>query len=232
MKFEEVVQNLCKLENMKLSSIRPGAEITILNIDLKSERIAIKNAAGKINYRSLGEIRKIWNRLLTEPAVHVDGVLNGSGSSRNQPETILANLPYIEWTKINNKKHIVYVGRETHPYGTLQQVSAFERNQIIEIYNKRKEVYLALIVVNDIVKSTDDFVKTFGIKADALENGVYFFQFPNGRVVFSSNFKIDLPCGCYIFLDVKYEESKKIRFLGNYYYVVLLNGMNYLCKVT
>lgn len=74
--------------------------------------------------------KKIWDQLCSKPAVHVDAVLGGSGSSRNQPETILANLPYIEWLRINNKKHIVFVGEATHDFGTLRQMDPIQAEQI------------------------------------------------------------------------------------------------------
>ena len=59
--------------------------------------------------RPLLELERIWCELQRSPTVHVDKVLNGSGSSRKQLETILANSPYIEWAKILNKEHLVFV---------------------------------------------------------------------------------------------------------------------------
>lgn len=56
------------------------------------------------------------------PAAHVDSVLGGSGSSRSQPETILANLPYVEWLTVAGKKNIAYVGDDTHEKGTLHKM--------------------------------------------------------------------------------------------------------------
>jgi len=63
-------------------------------------------------------------------AVHVDEVLHGSGTSRNQPETILANLPYVEWLKLDNKKHIAFVGKNTHLYGTLKQMDSIPASNL------------------------------------------------------------------------------------------------------
>jgi hypothetical protein len=62
--------------------------------------------------------------------IHVDSVLFGSGSSRNQPETILANMPDVEWLNLNDRKHIVWVGRQTHEVGTLREIGEFEATQI------------------------------------------------------------------------------------------------------
>lgn len=55
------------------------------------------------------ELERIWCELQRSPAVHVDKVLNGSGPSRKQLETIQANLPYIEWAKIHNKEHLIFI---------------------------------------------------------------------------------------------------------------------------
>ena len=107
---------------MKLNSIRQGAEIEILEIDLEKDNLILKTVAGQKKSRPIEELRKIWSQMMIKPAVHVEGVLHGSGTSRNQPETILANLPYIEWLKIDNKKHISYVEKNTHPYGTIKRM--------------------------------------------------------------------------------------------------------------
>ena len=80
--------------------IRPGSNITIIDIDDEHNNIILRTSQGAMKSRPIGELDRIWTELNRTPAVHVDEVLNGSGSSRNQPETILANLPYIEWLQL------------------------------------------------------------------------------------------------------------------------------------
>src|SRR5690606_22435871 len=111
-----------KLIGLDLQSIRFGAEIRLLHVKRDEGRIELETASGRIVSRPLSEFEKIWTQLIKKPAVHVDTALGGSGSSRNQPETIFANLPYIEWCLINRKKHIVFVGKSSHPLGTLKEV--------------------------------------------------------------------------------------------------------------
>jgi len=53
--------------------------------------------------------------------IHVDALLRGSGSSRNQPETILASMPDVEYLMKDKKKHVVWVGENTHKLGTLKE---------------------------------------------------------------------------------------------------------------
>lgn len=230
MKYEDLLNDLMKLQDIKLHSIRPGADITVMGIDLEQQRILIKNSSGNINSRSLKQIKMIWDRLMTEPAVHVEQVLHGSTSSRNQPETVLANLPYIEWLKINGKKHIVYTGEFTHAYGTLKEVDAYEAIKIIESYQKHNEINILLNVVEDIREATDNFSTTFGIQAQAIKDGIYAFNTSNGRVIFSSSLKTKLPCGHYIFLDICHKCDDFYEILGSNYGVMSLNGVNYLCE--
>ena len=114
MNFTDVERDVHKLIGLELNSISRSAAITIENIDDEQERLIIRPKNGNSRSRPMDELKRIWDAMQKEPAVHVDKVLNGSGTSRNQPETILANLPYIEWLRIDNKKHIAYVGESTH----------------------------------------------------------------------------------------------------------------------
>ena len=122
MTFNDVKKDIVKLIGLDLESVRPGAGIRILNVDEEQGNLQLETVSGQVRSRPLLELERIWNELQKSPAVHVDKVLNGSGTSRNQPETILANLPYIEWAKIHNKKHLIFVKEKTHPYGTLRQM--------------------------------------------------------------------------------------------------------------
>lgn len=114
MNFTDVERDVHKLIGLELNSISRSAAITIENIDDEQERLIIRPKNGNSRSRPMDELKRIWDAMQKEPAVHVDKVLNGSGTSRNQPETILAKLPYIEWLRIDNKKHIAYVGESTH----------------------------------------------------------------------------------------------------------------------
>lgn len=73
--------------------------------------------------RPLDELERIWQAMAAGKAVHVESILSGSGSSRSQPETILANLPYVEWLSINRKKHIIYVEENSHDFGTTKEMT-------------------------------------------------------------------------------------------------------------
>ncbi|HCD2610379.1 TPA: hypothetical protein NBL05_003925, partial [Citrobacter koseri] len=68
------------------------------------------------------ELGAIVNDLNRRGFCNVDQSLYGSGSSRNHPETIFANLPYIQHFKYKNKKHILLREEMVHEPGTLSEV--------------------------------------------------------------------------------------------------------------
>ena len=113
--FQEMLVDLEELRGMPLSSISGQATpFQIEEIDRENDRILL-NVNGTSKSRPLEELRKIWEVMCSMPAAHVDSVLGGSGSSRSQPETILANLPYVEWLTVVGKKNIAYVGEDAPP---------------------------------------------------------------------------------------------------------------------
>lgn len=121
--FQEMLADLDELRGLPLSSISGQATpFRIEEIDRENDRILL-NVNGTSKSRPLEELRKIWEVICSLPAAHVDSVLGGSGSSRSQPETILANLPYVEWLTVAGKKHIAYVGEDTHEKGTLHKMT-------------------------------------------------------------------------------------------------------------
>lgn len=120
--FSEMLDDLQAIIGVSLSSISGQATpFTISEVDKANDRILL-NLSGHIKSRPLEELRKIWEVMCRKPCAHVESVLGGSGSSRSQPETILANLPYVEWLIIDGKKNIAYVGENTHASGTLKRM--------------------------------------------------------------------------------------------------------------
>lgn len=152
MNFSEIKTDIKKLMGLELNSIRPGAKITLIDFDEEKGSLILKTSTGQLRSRPIEELQKIWEEMLISPAVHVEGVLHGSGTSRNQPETILANLPYVEWLKVDNKKHIAYVGKKTHPFGTIKQMDAVDAIEITVKMKSSKNSgdFSSVIVTNDI----------------------------------------------------------------------------------
>ena len=199
MNFLEVLEDIRKLEGLELCSIRPGAEITIEKVNIPQGKIIIRTKSGKLNSRPVVQLENIWEELISLPAIHVEEVLHGSGSSRNQPETILANLPYIEWLKVNNKKHISYVGKATHVFGTIKKMDNIDANKISEKLADKDKVtkVLSLISTREIYNMSQMFSKICGKRPIALSRGMYLYSLKNMEVVFVDSEKTGIPLGTY-----------------------------------
>lgn len=120
--FSEVLTDLEGLIGLPLSSISgQAAPFQITEIDREAGRVVL-DVNGSRQTRRFEELQLIWEAMCALPAVSVEQVLHGSGTRRNQPETILASLPYVEVVFIDGQKNIAYVGEDTHERGTLQRM--------------------------------------------------------------------------------------------------------------
>jgi len=125
--WQQAYRNLQQMVGLRLESISGKTDIDIVEVD--AEKITVRGQSGTKS-RPLDELRRVVTRMDLGSPIHVDSVLFGSGSSRNQPETILANMPDVEWLVLNGRKHIVWVGRRTHELATLKQIEEFEAAEI------------------------------------------------------------------------------------------------------
>lgn len=232
MDFTDVINDLIKMEGLRLNSIRPGAEIVIEKVDVEQKRLTIRNASGKTQNRYFAELERIWEALLANPAIRVEDVLNGSGSSRNQPETIFANLPYIEWLKVDNKKHIAYVGRTTHSYGTLLQMDGIDVDRITAQHSEDVSGTFLLIVTNDIANTAANINSCLGVSAKAIAEGVYEFLTESKRLVLASSQHVGLKCGTYYDLPIvsHYPYEQIITLLGKDWKISAVGSLNIISR--
>ena len=93
----------------------------ISEIDNEKNYIVL-DVQGKRKTWSFERLERVWKEMYYRPAANVEIVFGGSGSSRNQVETIFANLGYVEWLYVNERKNIAYVGEVTHEYGILKHM--------------------------------------------------------------------------------------------------------------
>lgn len=203
MDFTTLINDIANLVGHKLSSIRPGSEITIEYVDRDAESIQIRTARGKQVSRPFSEMRTLWTALTTKPIVHVEGALHGSGSSRNQPETILANLPYVEWLRYDGKKHLAYIGRSTHALGTLRQMSQQDVAQIkyqIE-YDSAESEYRALFVTEDVAATGKTLSQKLGNEVTPLSEGFYKCEIGDDALLICAETVVDLRRGVYTFIE-------------------------------
>lgn len=126
--YDEVWKAVKKLQGKKLSSISGQTDLQVVQVD--DDVVEVRDSGGQNRERSRGELIGLFERLERLPAGHVESLLAGSGTQRNIPETLLANLPWIEWTRVSGKKHLVYVGEPTHRAGTLRELSDEDRARV------------------------------------------------------------------------------------------------------
>lgn len=136
MTLESLLKQIEMLRDIWLTPLGSARRVMVKSVDHDSRRVVISvEGVSALKSRSFAEFQRLVDALKDRPAVHVDSELAGSGSSRNQPETILANLPGIEYLRIGGKKHLAVVSDSTRPYGTVREmdsVSAIEVAQALQ----------------------------------------------------------------------------------------------------
>lgn len=161
--FQQVLNDI---ENLllgyDLQPINPTTHtLCITSIDRENGKYKItSNSESKT--RSLSELEAIYNNLNIKGFCNVEQVLYGSSSSRNQPETIFANLPYIQHFKYENKKHLLLRSNDVHDAKTLSEVNGSEyrvlRKKIDNFLNfNLGKIYEQQV---DLVKNLDDVYHT------------------------------------------------------------------------
>ena len=204
MTFNDVLNDIKKLIGLRLSSIRPGAEITILTIDEEQDNLILITASGTKRSRPLRELRTIWDLLMQKSVVHVDEALHGSGTSRNQPETILANLPYVEWLKVNGKKNLAFVNNPTHPFGTLKEMDVFRAEELVtKLHNQSLDnAPKGLIVTGNVADLISSMIRRCPGTTQTIQNGLYSFITANDSFLIGND-SIGIPRGTYLIIKVK-----------------------------
>ena len=232
MTYEDLIKDIEKLVGIELQSIRPGANITILSIDESRGSIIIRNSSGQIKSRPLSEFRTIWDAFSRSKVVHVEGVLHGSGTSRNQPETILSNLPYVEWLKISNKKHIAFVGKNTHPYGTLKKMSSIDGEKLISsMHNNQADSFRLIAVVEDVGETIKQLQQFIQGQAEAINKYEYLFHSANFQLRVINALSTSLEEGMYYISETNENLALPMVNIGNNNYYVLCRNVKILLRL-
>lgn len=232
MKFEVVVDDIKKLVGVKLRSIRPGSDITLTEVNVSEARIELLDSNKKRRSRSLSELRRLWNELSQHKAVHVESALGGSGSSRNQPETILASLPYVEWLLIDGRKHISFIGTPTHALGTLKQMDNLSAQALRGAVRAAQVVMPAAIIVVENTRSISSCLESIsGLPPTALAAGVYRHTHTDREIwVASPCLSAPLAVGVYLVLPAKGvpHHSTPVEIAGATFHLLNRDGLNLL----
>ncbi|EER6858686.1 DUF262 domain-containing protein [Escherichia coli] len=157
--FEQVLNDI---ENLlfgkQLQPINPATPpLCIISIDRENGKYKVSSNS-ETKTRSLSELEAIFANLNIRGFCNVEQVLYGSSSSRNQPETIFANLPYIQHFKYEKKKHLLLRSHNVHDAATLSEVQGSE----FRVLRKKIDNFLNLNLGKiyeqqvELVKSLDD----------------------------------------------------------------------------
>ncbi|WP_338519503.1 DUF262 domain-containing protein [Alteromonas gracilis] len=126
MKFQDILQDIEGLVGLELKAVNPKtANLTVVELDHEGEKFLFKlSSNGRVQSRPFAHLETIWNELLVNSVANVEVVLEGANSSRHVPETIIANLPYVEHFKYDRKKHLYLSGESSHELGELKEAKA------------------------------------------------------------------------------------------------------------
>jgi 5-methylcytosine-specific restriction endonuclease McrBC GTP-binding regulatory subunit McrB len=140
MEIENLLLSIEQLIGMPLSAVTfrtPG--IIVNKVDRDSKKYSLTQE-GKDVSRSFNELESIFADLNTNGYVSVDKSLYGSGSSRNQVETVFANLPFIQVFKYKDKKHLLMRAFDVHALGEIENLSDGDE----EVINGKIDNHLSL----------------------------------------------------------------------------------------
>ncbi|HIF9202801.1 TPA: DUF262 domain-containing protein [Photobacterium damselae] len=132
MKFEDVLDYLEQMKGLHLQPINESIEaLVIIDVDRENNRYTVdKTTTTRKRTRPFSELKKIFDVLVQKSFTSVEQALGGAGSSRHQPETIFANFPCVEHFKYEKKKHLYLRDIDTHPLGTLKELSISETREL------------------------------------------------------------------------------------------------------
>jgi uncharacterized protein with ParB-like and HNH nuclease domain len=141
MQFQDVLNYLEIMVGIELKPINDSNDnLVILNVDFEKRRYTVdKTSSTKKVTRTFSELKKVWDALNQKGFTNVDQALSGAGSSRHQPETIFANLPSVEHFKYEEKKHLYIKDVDTHPLGTLKELTRPEIKDVKRRIDKYRD---------------------------------------------------------------------------------------------
>ena len=212
MNFSEVVHDIQELIGTELHGIRPGVNIVVESID--GDSLVIRRSNGTTVNRSIDELRRLWVALQAKPAIHVDSELRGSGTSRNHPETVLANLPYVVYLTVEGKKHLA-LSTDRHPLGSIRQATdetiASIRTALRKVPSAKSRIVFITPEPGEVANRLNALV---GGTITSVNDAAY--RFENARVVIHiipQNAAHGLPTGAYPVLGSKERSASDVSIV-------------------
>lgn len=217
MNLDQLLVKIDRLRGIWLTPLGRARRIKVVEVDTKGHRVVLQvEGEQRKRSRPFSEFESLLHALKRDSAIHVDSVLAGSGSSRNQPETILANLPGIEYLKIDGRKHLARVSDHGRAYGTIKAMDAVQAQALAaSLLVQDKTPPVAVLVVDAAhvalaaTLAAKRRVSQTALSADAVVIG----KKADGLFVASS--AIGLPDGAYPMFDTPaHKDGGKVIELG------------------
>ncbi|EAM7084254.1 DUF262 domain-containing protein [Salmonella enterica] len=166
MNLKELLNDISKLTGLILQPVNANSDkLSLIELDQNTGKYYVKPATGKKVSRNIYEFEHVLKDLLEFGYANVESSLGGSGSSRQHPETIISNLPYIEFFKYKNKKHILLVDKPSHELGTLKEASGNDLKKARAALAAREklsfyEIHENLKFVNGLINNSLQEIRT------------------------------------------------------------------------
>lgn len=139
MTFQELIQCLQQLKLPKdfpyLPSSTSSEKNTYTLISVSENEIKVKRDGVDVSV-SITQIHRIIENLFEYTPLDVEKTLGGSGNTRSIIESLFCLTPSIFHTRINNRKHIIYIPSESHDIGVLSGISEIELNELLSNHKK------------------------------------------------------------------------------------------------
>ena len=117
---------------------------TLLNVS--KDEIKVERDDKEISI-SISQIKKILENIEDNKPLDVEATLGGSGNARSIVESLLCLSPHFFYTRIQNRKHIVYMPNQKHDLGKLTFIEEREVKRIArEEIEKEFQSYLENVI--------------------------------------------------------------------------------------
>lgn len=147
MNFEDLLDDIEQLIGLPLKAITATTSgVTLLSLDRETGKYIVKaDSSNREQKRNIRELEAIFESLDKDGYCNVEQALQGSFTSRHQPETIFANLPYIQYFKYERRKHLVLRESNQHALGDIQELPLKEQRQVRRALASNKKFSQSLL---------------------------------------------------------------------------------------
>lgn len=139
MTYQELIKSLQQLTLPREFSYLPSSTSSEKNVyvllNVSENEIKARRDGTDLSV-SIAQIRTIIDNLSEFVPLDVEKTLGGSGNTRSIIESLICLLPQIFHTRINNRKHIIYIPNKSHELGNLSFISESALSLIISEHKK------------------------------------------------------------------------------------------------